>query len=172
MSTNTTDITELNQKTMQLANLILDFTKNSIMGTESGLYKTLKQLVRSPIIKNVQMNFLVEYFNGAYRAIILNGDQYFVSKFSEMHNILDHSYICLLNITFAICIQLVEIINRDELDISSYDNYMESLAIQITNNEIFKPEVVAQFLSHTCQGIDIKTCDPNEPMFYAKEKEA
>jgi hypothetical protein len=46
---------------------------------------------------------------------------------------------------------------------------MSSVEQQIKDQEIFTPANLEKFLSHKCEGIDIKTCDPNEPMFFTKE---
>ena len=41
---------------------------------------------------------------------------------------------------------------------------MESLFKQIEDNIFFKIEAISPLVSHTCQGIDIKTCDPNKKL--------
>jgi hypothetical protein len=154
--------------TLKLSNLILDFVKNTILGIESGMYKTMRLEIKDTLIKIIQINFLVEYFNKAYSALILNTDQYFVQKFKEMHEELNHSYICLLNITFNFTIQLVQQINRDNLNVNTYELFMKSLEDEIIQHNIFQPSMIEPFISHTCTGIDIKTCNPNEPLFFIK----
>ena len=155
--------------TLKLAELILDFTVKTITGFESALYKTMCELVRTNQVKQIELKFCVRYFNLAYKSLITNEDPYFVSKFEEMHNELAHSYICLLNIIFTFTLSLIDLIDRTKLDDSTYSNYMSSIETQIKQFEIFTPEHLEKFLSHRCDGIDIKTCNPNEPMFYIKE---
>ena len=86
-----------------------------------------------------------------------------------MHNELAHSYICLLNIIFTFTSSLIDLIDRTKLDDSTYSNYMSSVENQIKQLEIFTPQHLEKFISHKCEGIDIKSCDPNEDMFYIKE---
>jgi hypothetical protein len=152
----------------KLAQLMVDFTESTILGVESGMYKTIKHLLKENNIKQIQYGFCVEYYNSAYRSLILNNDTYFVEKFTEMHQELSHSYICLLNIIFTISLRLIDSIDRNKLDDSTYDKYIKSVQKEIKKAEFFKVEYFEPLLSHTCSGTDIKTCNPDEPLFFIK----
>lgn len=154
--------------THKLAELMLDFAFNTIRGFESGLYRRMKDEVQNDFVKLMQINVCVKYFNNAYSSLILEDDPYIIEKFGEMHSELSHSYICLLNIVFALTTGLIQQLDRSKLNPLSYSDYMKSVEIQIKSCDIYTPSHLEQFLSHKCEGMDIKTCDPNEPMFFIK----
>lgn len=155
--------------TFALCELMIKFVTDTISGFESGIFKSFNgnsEIIKTSIIKNVELKVCVEYFNSAYKSLILEDDPYIVEKFSQMHREHSHSYICLLNIIFNIATRVIEHIERKNLNTNSYSDYMESISREIKNLPFMSPLQLEQFVTHKCTGIDIKTCNPNEPMFY------
>ncbi len=150
-------------KIVQLSFKIKDFCYNTIIGFESGIYKTHKYLVKKLEIKSIALGFIASYHNGSYKSLILDNDPYIVEKYGEMHTISTHSYICLLNITMLICKTIIQKMIREFLDDSSYDNYMQMVKLQI--KMILNTIELEKMLCHNCTGEDIKKCNPNEDMF-------
>jgi hypothetical protein len=66
-------------------------------------------------------------------------DQHFVQKFKEMHDELNHIYICLLNIIFNFTIQLVQQIYLNKLNVITYELFMKSIEDEINQKELFQP---------------------------------
>jgi hypothetical protein len=158
----------------QLSKLMAEFIVNTIYGYESGLYRgiVLKseniELTKQDSFKTWFIEFNVNYFNRAYSSLIKHDDKYITDNFEKMHTIMNHSYICLLNILFKMTVNIISEFDRSDLDVTSYDNYMKSVISQLTFfKEIIEKNLPAM-LSHTCKGIDIKTCNPDEPLFYIK----
>ncbi len=157
---------------IQLVKLIVEFSRNTILGQESGVYKSISNssiplplsALKTNNIAALYSKSITVYLNKCYRSLILDDDRYITDQFNKMSDLMNHSKICLLNI-IAKCIQfLFAMIDRQKLDISSYDNYMSSLSSQmILNRESFEMFVGA--VNHGCQGKDIKTCDPDTDMF-------
>lgn len=160
---------------ISLAKLICDFCFDTIIGHNSGVYKSFmmkKELdinyLRSPLILTLLSSATMNYLNNAYSSLIRKDDPYIINKFNEMCVIKNHSKICLLNIIFAIILQIESDIDRAKLDIDSYEKFMESLRKQTTNMYTATWEKLSNIVSHECHGEDIEKCDPNKPMFYSK----
>ena len=159
-----------------LAKLICDFCFETIRGHESGLYKAINtglldigiNTLLTPNMKPIIMNITANYLNNAFVSLIKRNDPYIIEKFDAMCKIKNHSVICLLHIIMAFIQKVHFSLDRTKLDISSYENYMKSVSSQLdpiveeTLNSLIKS------ISHQCNGIDIKTCDPNIPLFVMK----
>ena len=153
-------------KMEELATFIKQYCSNTILGAESGFFKTLGPFAKEPQATFILTEYIGKYHNMAYKALILDTDKYFVEQYGKMNEISGHSYICLLNITLNICAILEQGVDRKKLDITSYDKYMESLTSQI---ELMLSKMnLAKFLSHKCTGVDIKSCNPNEDFIVLK----
>jgi hypothetical protein len=163
----------MNQHT-QLANLMSEFICSTICGFESGLYKSLItsgeniNKIKTNQMTVILVNFNMNYYNQAYSSLIKKNDQYIVEKFGQMHKIMNHSYICLLNIMFRLTTEMLTIYDRNLLNITSYENYMKSVQAILNKCNEFLIEELPKMISHTCSGIDISTCNPDEPLFYIK----
>lgn len=141
-------------------------------GHESGFYK-LYQIKKLPIgnllgdemiilIKNVTLFYL----NDAYKSLILKSDSYILDKFNAMCKINNHSEICLLNIIALTIINIHVNLDRSKFNITSYDTYMKSVGDQLDVEFTSVLNTLENSISHTYTGIDISTCNPNEPMVF------
>lgn len=157
------------EKLAKLAFEIKDFCYNSILGFESGYYKTNKTEVKKNQTKIIASYFIVDYHNQSYKALILDSDKYIVEKYGSMHSIISHSYICLLNITLMVCKYIIDKMIREFLDDSSYPNYMQMVKLQLTM--LLDKIHLENMLSHKCTGEDIKKCDPELKIFSIKARE-
>ena len=160
----------------EISNSIFDFASNTVLGQESGLYKTISRIVpapegfptdlkmlQSPIILSFYSKSIVSYLNNCYRALILKNDDYIVSKFNMMGS---HSKICLLNIVASIIKFIFDNINRNMLKIENYESFMNSLKYQHENfKRIFMPNII-KLMCHQCNGEDIEKCNPGKDMFH------
>ncbi len=157
------------EKLSKLAFKIKEFCYNSILGFESGFYKTNKSEVKKIQTKVISSYFIVDYHNQSYKALILDSDQYILEQYGQMHSIISHSYICLLNITLMVCKYLIDGMVREFLDDSSYSNYMQMVKIQL--KLLLDKVQLENMLSHKCSGEDIKKCDPELKIFSIKARE-
>jgi len=163
----------MKESKQKLASLLVDFSIITIKGHESVLYKacgTILSLSRSFLTTNVIgsmfSSIVTDYLNHCYRSLILDDDAYVTTKFNEMTSTMDHSKICLLNIIANIIKILFENIDRSNLDISTYEKYMNCITYQLNNSREKIIQNLSRSLSHECSGDDIKQQDPNQPMFY------
>jgi hypothetical protein len=160
---------------LSLSFLIKQFTINTMIGQESGLYKSLssdetrKKLLSTNGIKAVFPEFIINYLNGCYKSLILKDDKYVTEKFTEMKSVHNHSEICLLNIIAFLISFVHNKIDRAKFNIESYDKYIISATEEIT--KILDEVDLETKLNHQCNGMDIGKCDPNKPMFYNKLSE-
>lgn len=161
----------------ELVKIMCDFMTATITGHESAFYKaiTAKMLgVDLSALKNAQLTqcliapAMMNYMNGAYVSLIKNNDEYINDYFSRMQGVCGHSCICLLNIIFFTGLSIHMSLDRTNLDISSYDNYMKTVTNQLAITIEKTKEILLESISHVCNGIDIKTCDPNVPLFSIK----
>lgn len=148
---------------------IIEYIKRTITGQESGLYKRFGGIIVDPMFVNVRLSALADYMNVTYVSLILDDDEYVTNSFNKMDG-LKHSKICLLNILFAIIKKFYETNDYSIMKNNSYDSYMLSLRmiLYVKMNEV--KEMLKETLNHKCTGIDIKTCNPNEPMFIITPK--
>lgn len=158
----------------KLADLMSDFICETIGGFESGLYKSLASRGENiDKIKTQQMTFLLvnfnmNYYNRAYSSLIRKNDPYINDKFGEMNKVMNHSYICLLNILFKLTTEIIAEYDRTLFNVTSYENYMRSVKIVLDTCKEFLMTELPNMISHSCSGIDINTCNPDEPLFYIK----
>lgn len=164
-----------------LANAICVFVQNTISGHESGFYKmtkmanipehakiTITMLKDSDRMRVLIVSATANYLNAAYRSLILEDDEYILKEFNGMAKHMNHSKICLLNLVFFVLRNVHLEFDRNNLDTSTYDKYMEGVKEQIGTKLAMIRMVLITKVSHNCSGMDIKTCDPNEPMFKFK----
>ena len=148
---------------------IEEFLTNTVKGYYSAIYKFYNKNVNQNIIMCIQV-FNVQYFNDAYKSLILRNDPYITNIFDQLHSYYNHSYICLLNITFILTNIVLSKITIEDLDLTNYTQYMKSVSDSI--EDILKStnlrEKFVHSISHVCDGIDIKKCNPNEDMFYLR----
>jgi hypothetical protein len=155
------------EKIIELVFYIKQITYNTILGTESAMYKKLKEHVKSPMMNSFVIQNICKYHNYAYKSLILDSDKYIFDEFGRMNEISGHSYICLLNITLNLCLLVEEKLDRNLLDDSTYDNYMNVVRNYV--KEILKVMNLEKFISHKCTGIDIKSCNPDEDFVVIKQ---
>ena len=156
-----------NDLTIKLAKIILDFCKETTYSFEKNVYSNAKANVKKQGLNNIQCTNLVKYFNSAYKMLATQTDEYFFKKFNEMQEVIPHSYICLLNITFLISSTIAQSINRLELDDISYEKYMESIETQV--NKICTTMNVEKLILHSCN-IQNSNLDPNIELFYVQKE--
>lgn len=158
----------------RLATMLCKFLGSTIDGHERGMYKhflahrgdslsTLQdQLAFAPLFGGAITN----YFNLAYKSLVLrDDDKYILDCFDRMHAACGHSYICLLNIACAACIEIHGKIDRARLDVTSLAAYEASVVAQLGPLLVEFQRIVASHFEHQCCGDDISKCDPNKPMF-------
>lgn len=165
-------MTEINE----LALLVCDFCFSTIQGHESGIYKSLKMNMINLSLDTLRTNQMLGFFtgatmnylNGAYVSLIKRNDTYIMEKFDAMCKISNHSVICLLNIIMVFIMEIHSSLDRSKLNISSYELYIKSVMSQLNSKYEESLLTLGKSLSHSCNGIDIKTCDPNKPLFFTK----
>jgi len=156
------------QEKERVADIMLEFISNTITGHESGFYKLMNG--SEDTLKSDQMRTAIDlssvnYLNQAYKSLIKNDDEYFAKYFKAMAGIMNHSYICLLNIILVHMLNIHEAIKRSDLDTSTYDNYMTTIEVQIKNLSNSTRPLIVESISHDCHGEDIKDCDPEQDLF-------
>ena len=156
------------EDTTKLSNLILDFSKETIRGVETGVYKNAKANVKKQGLNNIQCKNLVKYFNTAYKLLVTPdaNSEYFVKRFDEMKSVKLHNYICLLNITFFITTTISQSITRSELNDTTYEEYIESIEKQLT--KLSENLNIEKLILHSCD--NNKQLDPNIELFYVQEE--
>jgi hypothetical protein len=165
-------------KKLELVVLIKEFCFSTIKGHESGLYKSFSDklfgdelgldTLQNEHVFSIIAEITVNYFNTVYVSLIKRDDPYIINRFDKMCEINNHSAICLLNIMFAIVINLHGDFNRQNLNIDSYKLYMKSIDNELDSKMQTLFDKLMASISHTCKGMDILKCDPNIPMFSVK----
>lgn len=155
----------------ELVKIMLEFIRNTIMGHESGFYKMLNGAPN--MLSSDSMHTMIDlaaanYLNSAYRALIRDDDEYFMKYFNDMSAVMNHSQICLLNITFVFLTSIHKGMTRKKFDLSSYSNYMESVRSDVDRVINEMKAKLTYSISHECKGENIKTCDPNIDLFVIK----
>lgn len=163
---------EIDDKKEFIAETMIEFIYNTIVGHESGFFKAhesmgleKKDLKKSESMKPIVLIISSNYLNVVYKSLIREDDDYVISYFHKMKNALNHSLICLLNIVYVIVIASHNDIDRTKLNINSYDKYMKNVKEQLKIILENKKEFLKDKLNHECKGINIKDCDPDEDMF-------
>ena len=152
--------------------MLLEFVDSTLLGQESALYKSCETSLRQPrsILKSrvvlvILQHTLVDYLNACYKSLILNDDEYITKQFDAMTLSHGHSAVCLLNILASMIFNTANTFDRSLLDISSYESYMKAASDQLSVIRLTHAPTLQRSLSHTCSGMDIKSCDPNKPLF-------
>jgi hypothetical protein len=156
---------------MTLDKLLCEFAYNTIQGFESGSYKTHinnKIDIKSDKLIEIYKHINVNYHNQLYRSLIKNDDEYVTNVFGKMLEADNHNHICLLNYTFDIVNIILDNMQRELLDDTSYENYMISVKIQIDTITEFICENFKKILAHSCSKLDITKCNPNLDMFLVR----
>lgn len=167
-----------NVKNVRLAEMICAFIEITAIGHERGMYRALSAgmgplaIVKQANAFNVLFGgATVNYFNLAYKGLILKNDAYIIKCFGEMHSVSGHSYICLLNIVCSGYLKIHRAVDRTKLDVSTLERFQSSVEEQLAPLLAEFSKTLQTTLSHKCDGMDISTCDPNKPMFYATTEE-
>ncbi len=157
----------------------LNFIKSTIIGTNRGFYRNLSTQLDSfkdPVIFNILcLNYLKDYFNKGYRALIYSTDgplkrqedkdDYWITSFNKFVNP-KQSYICALNKIMMVVKTVILKIDRSLISI----NNMESMDLSLKRQVDFildKMELddIINHLGDKCDGLDIRNCDPKDDMF-------
>lgn len=156
----------------ELAVLILDFVKDTMVGQEGGMYKMFSHSgmcvsgLKENNAKMLLFYGVVDYMNLCYRSLIKKDDEYVVERFSEMKAVLNHSEICLLNIVFATIKNIHDRLDRSQFDTTDYEKYKNSVHQQIINISLSMFDSLKNSLGHDCTGEKIENCNPDEDMFH------
>ena len=144
----------------QLAKILREKIKYLILQSESEIYKYNDNKSSRSLL------YVMNTLNYYYKSLILDSDKNVTDLFSEVTACMNHSEICLLNIMFRVIHIILQNIDRSKLDNSTYLGYIFSLnyVLELNLDQFVKPDL----FSHECNGDDIKECDPNIPLFYAK----
>jgi len=128
-----------NEAQNELVDLILEFVKRTIVGHERGTYRfmashhvPLEGVKTDAWFKAFLIDAAVNYFNLAYKSLIRRDDPYICGAFDRMHQLHDHSYICLLNIVFATTINLHGSMDRSVLEHADLETFEESVMCALT----------------------------------------
>ncbi len=158
--------------TLPIAQLICRFIRATTIGHERAIFQVMSKqsvpittLQQPEIVGQLFVSATVQYFNSAYRSLILKNNAYIEGAFGAMHQFCGHSYICLLNIVFATCLSTHQSIDRSKLDVSSLENYQKSFELLLDPILADLQKNLAESLNHNCAGMDIDKCDPNKVMF-------
>jgi len=167
----------------KLTDLIIEYIKKTIIGQESGFYKIAAKIIEHPVgkfleTKNLNNIYVVpillkaleSYFNNTYKSLVKQSDKYVLEIFDKMQSVMDHSAICLLNIIAAFTANIYIEINRNNLNIESYDEYIKSFDNELAKICDKNKLSFIKCLSHKCNGEDITKLDPNIKMFTFETK--
>jgi hypothetical protein len=155
----------------KLAEYIFDFVLNSVVGFERAFYQN-RNILNINLQDESNNNILPaiahkEYYNKLYKSLILKNDKYVTTKFKQMKDVLDHSYICLLNLCFHISMSVHKSINRKILNVSSLDNYGMSIYYQINEYKEKIIDIIVQLINHKCVGDDIEKHNPDDEFVFS-----
>jgi hypothetical protein len=151
-----------------LADRIVQFIKNTIVGHESAIYKIatkthpydkfeipleITMLTKHHILSKLVATFTENYFNQVYESLVNKDDPYIINMFDELKNIMNHSPICLINIIAHTCVQYHIKLDRSLLITNSYESYMKSVNVILNDmfNENFMDTLISG-ISHKCNG--------------------
>lgn len=155
--------------TDQLADLLCDFVKNTIIGQLSEFYKI--GLISNGVWKKIARGAIINYYNSCYKSLILRNDIYVTENFDNFKKILGYSEICLLHILLWMTIATYKkLIETYKYESQSYSEFMTTMDNKIKNIITSIRETLKKSLSHQCTGIDITTCDPNEDLFVLEQR--
>lgn len=164
----------------ELARLLCEFLVKTILKQEGLNYRDLSALLKedaqlpdSGFLFKKMAFVTIDYFNAAYKALILrngDGDAEALACFDHIHGTSNHSYICLLNVAVAMSMRMRSMIDYAMANYDSEEDYLLSIASQLTPLiKAVHDNLFVNFM-HNCCGTDIRTCNPDEPMFAIKQK--
>lgn len=144
----------------RLTDLIIAFISETIYGHERGFY-------RAGLTPNDAMiQFAaVNYLNGCYKSLILKDDEFVITKFKEMTELIGHSEVCLLNIIAQLLMMLHLNLDRSKIDRTTLETLSQTVETEVKNICQKIREMVKKSISHECHGDSIESCDPNVPLF-------
>ncbi len=164
---------ESESKSQQLVKVIGKFVKNTIIGQESAMFKvlyfkdkTLLQGLKELVMLQFQLNALETYLNTCYDGLVTEDDPYIKEQFGAMQKIMDHSPVCLINFVAVSCVNVYVALNRSTFDVSSYTEYIESVATECDKNIEIITVANADKVNHKCEGSKkAPALDPGQKMF-------
>lgn len=131
----------------------------------------LKMEFCQPILNSV----ISHYLNECHRAIILKDNDDIMEKLNKIKKSKsenEHTYMCILHLTFNLINLFYEKINRKNLDISSLDDYMTSFQNEFNRVYILNIDLIKTILNHTCIHKDeFDKVNPNDKLFEAFQTE-
>jgi hypothetical protein len=159
---------------------LTNFLRNTIIGVNRVMHRThndrnsLNDSLRTKAIFSI---LIIGYLNRGYKALIYstNGnlkriedkDEYWITEFNKFCNP-GQSYICALHKILVIVTILNNLIDYSKLDISSLENFTNSLNLQLDTIIINKSSDIYEIRNHlnlACNGDNIKDCDPKVDLF-------
>lgn len=160
---------------------MLEFCKTTIIGHESAFYKVAMQDGEKPLNlsdlknKDTMKRFLYvgaqTYFNSIYDSLAYKNNVHIITQFNEFVRLLNHNPICILNNLLHIFIALHEKLDRYKLSTSSYDNYMRSVDVCIS--EVFDEkleDMIISYFDHECDNDEtIEPLPEGKQQFYLSE---
>lgn len=156
---------------------LIEFIYNTMCGQESGIFKSIVTntldipltTLKTPLVLELFNEAIVDYLNQCYRSLILKNDIYIIKTFEKIKNSSpekNHSYICLLNIIAYMILFFHKRIIRENLDISSYNNYMTSFTDEFNN--VYSKNICELRIkfNHVCKDTrNIEDMDPDVDIF-------
>mgnify|MGYP003338479096 CR=1 FL=1 len=131
----------------------------------------LKMEFCQPILNSV----ISHYLNECHKAIILKDNEDIMEKLNTIKNSKsenEHTYMCILHLTFNIINLFYEKITRQNLDISNIDDYMTSFQNEFNRVYVDNIDLIRTILNHTCIHKDeFSKVNPNDKLFEAFETE-
>ena len=145
----------------------LAFVVKTVRSQESKLYKqygtTAKEnKARLPLQ-------IIKYINYGYKALILRNDDYWVEKFDSLGRY-GHNQLSLIEKMYEVIMDFVgrmQQMNDEHLEDCCHNTYMSMIDIQLKIISDFFTEHYLIF-DHICEGPDITSLDPNEPLLVFK----
>lgn len=160
------------------------FVKNIIIWQECAIYKFFSISNNLNNFRNINVHnsiFIIElcnYLNSGYRAIIYSVDgpkkreqdknEFWITELQKFIHP-EQSFICALNILCIITKTIQDLIDRSRIPISSLDDMTDYLSVELNTILVTlrsSIEINILHLHRSCNGKNIKFCDPNEKMFY------
>ena len=134
---------------------------NTLFGIESAMFKR-KDVLGGVEDFRLTVRFAISYLNDCYKSLILGDDPYVTNQFVLL-TASNHSPVCILHICMFIISKAILSIERSMLNVSDYNAYMTSVAA------LYRPYLDSvnydEFFEHICRGPDIRSCNPNVPLF-------
>jgi hypothetical protein len=156
----------------EFVSFMVDYAKEIIIGQENGLYHIADMGKQMHILKDkfqmgpIVLSTTTSYFNDVYKSLIKKDDEDFLEKFAKIKKLdSTHSDICILNIMFHVTLASHLEVNREKIDMSSYEKFMYSIAEQLYYIFRNKYGFMKSKFDHVCTEIGIEACDPDDDLF-------